>query len=155
MRSTPLAASPALSETAAVACCCSYAAAATVDAASSMERMWPTIVRTASMAAPVSDLVDTTIVEMVAVADAVWRATTASQLAPLLTVPEARAVAYDVADSQIVSQKLGAEAFLAALRSQRVTLNPRYGVLDPAQKTIVSGQSGSLSVPAQGETPAP
>jgi hypothetical protein len=33
-----------------------------------------------------------------------------------------------------------------------VTLNPRYGVLDPEQKIVVTGRSGSLSEPA---APAP
>lgn len=78
-----------------------------------------------------------------------------SELAPLLTVPDAKPIAYDVADYQLVSSKLGAEAYLAALKQQRVTLNPRYGVLDPEQKTVVTGQSGSLSEPAGGATPAP
>lgn len=71
-----------------------------------------------------------------------------STLEPLVNVPAAREVAYDVADSQIVSQQVGAEAYLADVQASDVTLNPRYGVLDPAQKTIVSGQTGSLSEPA-------
>ena len=29
-----------------------------------------------------------------------------------------------------------------------VVLNPRFGVLDPASKTIIDGQSASLSLPA-------
>lgn len=76
-----------------------------------------------------------------------------SNLEPLVAVPEARPVAYDLADSEIVSQKLGAEAYLARVKDVPVTLNPRYGVLDPAQKVVVTGQSGSLSVPAEGPTP--
>ena len=76
-----------------------------------------------------------------------------SNLAPLLTVPAAKPVAYDVADQQIVAEKMGSEAFLAALQEVPVTLNPRYGVLDPAQKVIATGQSGSLSLPAPGATP--
>ena len=76
-----------------------------------------------------------------------------SNLAPLLAVPAAKPVAYDVADQQIVAQKLGSEAFLAALQQMPVKLNPRYGVLDPAQKVIATGQSGSLSLPAAGATP--
>ena len=55
---------------------------------------------------------------------------------------------YDVADSQLVAERLGPEAYLAEIERRQVTLNPRYGVLDPAQKTIVTGQSGSLSQPA-------
>lgn len=75
-----------------------------------------------------------------------------SNLESLVTVPDARSVAYDVADQQIVSTKLGAEAYLAAVAQQDVTLNPRYGVLDPAQKLIVTDESGSLAKPG---TPTP
>lgn len=75
-----------------------------------------------------------------------------SALAPLVAVPDAKAVAYDVADQAIVSQKLGPEAYLAEVERRKVTLNPRFGVLDPKQKIIVTDQSGSLSVPA---APAP
>ena len=77
-----------------------------------------------------------------------------SELAPLASMPAAREVVYDVADSQIVAQKLGADAFLAAIAQRDVTLNPRYGVLDPEQKIVVSGQTGSLSEPAE-PAPAP
>lgn len=73
-------------------------------------------------------------------------------LAPLLADPAARAVAYDVADQQIVASRLGPEAFLAEVAKRTVTLNPRYGVLDPQQKVIVADQSSSLSSPA---APAP
>jgi len=82
--------------------------------------------------------------------DAVLRG---SDLAPLAAVPAARPVAYDVADQQIVAEKIGAEAYLAAVQQMPVTLNPRYGVLDPAQKVIVTGQSGSLSQPAPAAAP--
>lgn len=71
-----------------------------------------------------------------------------SSLEPLAGVEGAKPVVYDVADSQLVAQKLGAEAYLAEIQRRPVKLNPRYGVLDPAQKTIVTGQSGSLSQPA-------
>jgi hypothetical protein len=73
-------------------------------------------------------------------------------LAPLVAVPDAKQVAYDVADQAIVSEKVGAEPYLAEVARREVTLNPRFGVLDPKQKIIVTDQSGSLSVPA---TPAP
>jgi hypothetical protein len=76
-----------------------------------------------------------------------------SNLEGLVAVPEAKEVAYDVADQQIVSQKIGAEAYLKEIGRRSVKLNPRYGVLDPAQKTIVSGQSGSLSQPVAGSAP--
>ena len=71
-----------------------------------------------------------------------------TNLADLVNVPDAQPVVFDVADQAIVSQKLGAAAYLAEVKRRTVTLNPRYGVLDPAQKTIVTDQSGSLSVPA-------
>ena len=79
-----------------------------------------------------------------------------TDLAVLLNDPDARALAYDVADQQLVSQKVGAEAYVAAVREQPVTLNPRFGVLDPAQKLITSvEQTGSLSRPAPLATPNP
>lgn len=77
-----------------------------------------------------------------------------TNLAGLVDVADAKPVVYDVADQAIVSQKLGAAGYLAQVKARTVTLNPRYGVLDPAQKTIVSDQSGSLSVPAANATPA-
>ena len=76
-----------------------------------------------------------------------------SNLAGLLNVPKARPVAYDVADQQIVSDKIGAAAYLAAVSGQQVTLNPRFGVLDPKEKTIIADKSASLAEPAP--TPSP
>jgi hypothetical protein len=76
-----------------------------------------------------------------------------TNLAPLLGVASAKPIAYDVADTQIVSTKLGGEAYLAEIERRSVTLNPRYGVLDPKQKTIVTDRSGSLSEPAAPQTP--
>jgi hypothetical protein len=70
-----------------------------------------------------------------------------SNLEPLLAVPAAKSVAYDVADQEIVSQKIGGDAYLKRAGEQKVTLNPRYGVLDPQQKLIVPDQSGSLAKP--------
>jgi hypothetical protein len=79
-----------------------------------------------------------------------------TELAVLLGNPDARAVAYDIADQQLVAQKVGAEAYVAAVRESPVTLNPRFGVLDPAQKLITSvEQTGSLSKPAPLATPNP
>ena len=75
-----------------------------------------------------------------------------SNLATLLKVPRAVPVAYDVADQQLVAKQLGSQAYLAAVAKQPVKLNPRFGVLDPNQKTIVVDQSGSLAKPA---TPTP
>jgi hypothetical protein len=76
-----------------------------------------------------------------------------SNLAGLLKVPQGRPVAYDLADQQIVSGKIGSEAYLAAVSEQQVTLNPRFGVLDPQQKTIITDQSASLAEPAPTQTP--
>jgi hypothetical protein len=76
-----------------------------------------------------------------------------SNLAGLLNVPAARPVAYDVADQQIVSQKIGSAAYLTAVGQQQVTLNPRFGVLDPNQKTIIADQSASLAEPASSPSP--
>jgi hypothetical protein len=70
-----------------------------------------------------------------------------SQLAGLLAVPDARPIAFDVADQQIVAKRLGAEAYLNAIRDVPVTLNPRFGVLDPTRKLILEGQTGSLAKP--------
>jgi hypothetical protein len=76
-----------------------------------------------------------------------------SNLAGLLNVPKGRPIAYDVADQQIVSNKLGSEAYLAAVGKQPVTLNPRFGVLDPNQKTIIADKSASLATPMASPTP--
>lgn len=76
-----------------------------------------------------------------------------SNLAGLLNVPKGRPIAYDVADQQIVSGKLGSEAYLAAVAKQSVTLNPRFGVLDPTQKTIIDDKSASLAKPVAQATP--
>jgi hypothetical protein len=75
-----------------------------------------------------------------------------SNLAGLLNVPKARPLAYDVADQQIVSEKVGSAAYLAAVAEQQVTLNPRFGVLDPNQKTIIADQSASLAEPVPTQT---
>jgi hypothetical protein len=76
-----------------------------------------------------------------------------SNLAGLLQVPKGRPVAYDLADQQIVSGKVGSEAYLAAVSEAQVTLNPRFGVLDPKQKLIISERSASLAEPAPTQTP--
>ncbi len=79
-----------------------------------------------------------------------------SQLAGLLAVPDARPIAFDIADQQIVAKKLGAEAYLKAVQDIPVTLNPRFGELDPARKLIISDSSGSLAEPASpAATPTP
>lgn len=71
-----------------------------------------------------------------------------SNLAPLLTEPAARQIAYDVADQQLVAKAVGTETYLKDMQSVSVELNPRFGVLDPSTKAIVTGQSSSLSLPA-------
>lgn len=73
-----------------------------------------------------------------------------SNLAPLLDVPDAKPIAYDIADQQLVAKAVGSQAYLADVQATEVKLNPRFGVLDPAQKTIIDGQSSSLSQPAAG-----
>jgi hypothetical protein len=73
-----------------------------------------------------------------------------SNLAPLLNVPDAKPIAYDLADQQLVAQAVGQDAYLKSVQGIAVDLNPRFGVLDPAQKTIVDGQSSSLSLPVSG-----
>jgi hypothetical protein len=76
-----------------------------------------------------------------------------SNLAGLLQAPKGRPVAYDLADQQIVSDKVGSEAYLAAVSEAQVTLNPRFGVLDPKQKLIITDKSASLAEPAPTQTP--
>jgi hypothetical protein len=77
-----------------------------------------------------------------------------SALADLLAVPDAKPIAFDVADQQIVAQQVGAEAYLTEVRERPVTLNPRFGVLDPTRKLIIPGRTGSLAEPASAPTPA-
>lgn len=67
-----------------------------------------------------------------------------SNLAPLLNVPKAIPLAYDIADEQIVAKQLG-QSYLTEIAKVPVKLNPRFGVLDPADQTVVSDQSGSLA----------
>jgi hypothetical protein len=85
--------------------------------------------------------------------DAVLRG---SNLEALLPIPAAKEVAYDVADQQIVAQKVGTQPYLDQLAQEEVTVNPRYGVLDEKQKLINGEQSGSLARPASpSPTPTP
>ncbi|MCW2805087.1 MAG: hypothetical protein QOF52_1172 [Propionibacteriaceae bacterium] len=73
----------------------------------------------------------------------------------LLNIPAAKAVAFDLADSLIVQQKLGSEAFLAEVKATPVEVNPRYGVWNPdtTDGSILNGEAGSLSQPAAVQTP--
>jgi hypothetical protein len=76
-----------------------------------------------------------------------------TNLAPLLPVEGARPVLDDIADEQIVASRMG-QQYVTELGKINVTLNPRLGVLDPQQKTIIENQSSSLSSPAPaGPTP--
>ena len=72
-----------------------------------------------------------------------------SDLVGFLANPDAKTLAYDIADQELVSKRLGAQAYLESVKATPVTLNPRFGVLDPNDKTITSvEQTGSLSTPA-------
>ena len=71
-----------------------------------------------------------------------------SQFAPLLDRPDGRPLAFDLADQNVVFTQLGAEGYGAEVSGRDVVLNPRFGQLDPATKTIAENSSGSLSVPA-------
>ena len=77
-----------------------------------------------------------------------------SNLEPLLPIPAAKEIAYDVADQQIVADKVGSQPYLDQVAQQQVTVNPRYGVLDEKQKLIITDQSGSLAKPVS-PTPTP
>ncbi|HEY9290704.1 MAG TPA: hypothetical protein VIP98_05435 [Microlunatus sp.] len=63
----------------------------------------------------------------------------------VLRVPDAHDLAYDLADVQIISQKLGEDAFRKELQNAEVTVNPRYGSWDPKQSLTVIPGTGSLS----------
>ena len=113
-----------------------------------------------SRAAVVNSLIHGLIAEQVAAANKITitdgeRAALikTSNLAGLLQVPKGRPVAFDLADQQIVSGKVGSEAYLAAVSNAQVTLNPRFGVLDPKQKLIITDKSASLAEPAPAQTP--
>jgi hypothetical protein len=72
------------------------------------------------------------------------------QLNPaVLQVPAAHDLAYDLADVQIVSSKIGEDQFKKALVSADVKVNPRYGSWDPRQSLAVVPGTGSLSQTAE------
>ena len=113
-----------------------------------------------SRAAVVNSLIHGLIAEQVATANKITITDSerdalikTSNLAGLLRVPKGRPVAYDLADQQIVSGKVGSEAYLAAVSDAQVTLNPRFGVLDPKEKLIITDKSASLAEPAPAQTP--
>ena len=116
--------------------------------------------QTVSQAAVINAMIHGLIAEQVAVANKITITDAQrdalvkdSALAGLLNVEKAKPVAYDVADQQIVSSKIGNTAYLAAVSDQQVVLNPRFGVLDPNQKTIITDKSASLAEPAPTQTP--
>lgn len=76
-----------------------------------------------------------------------------SNLAALLDIPSAKVVAYDAASQQLVAKKVGAQQYLADAAKIPVRLNPRFGVLNEQEKTIVDSSSGSLSKPAAQPSP--
>jgi hypothetical protein len=68
------------------------------------------------------------------------------QLNPaVLKIPDAHDLAYDLADVQIVSSKIGQNAFGRELARADVTVNPRYGSWNPQKSLAVVPDSGSLS----------
>jgi hypothetical protein len=72
------------------------------------------------------------------------------QLNPdVLKVADARDLAYDLADIQIVSQAIGQKEFGKAIGDADVRVNPRFGTWNPKQSLAVVPGSGSLSQEAQ------
>ena len=71
--------------------------------------------------------------------------------AQLLQQADAKELAYDLADAQIVSQQLGVQKYLADTEAIPVRLNPRYGSWKNGQMV---GDTGSLSQPAS-PSPSP
>ncbi|QGN33547.1 hypothetical protein [Microlunatus sp. Gsoil 973] len=72
------------------------------------------------------------------------------QLNPdVLKVTEARQLAYDLADIQIVSGSIGDKEFGKAITATDVRVNPRFGTWDPKQSLAVVPGGGSLSQEAQ------
>jgi hypothetical protein len=72
------------------------------------------------------------------------------QLNPdVLKVADARELAYDLADIQIVSQTIGQKEFGKAISDADVRVNPRFGTWGPKQSLAVVPGSGSLSQEAQ------
>lgn len=73
------------------------------------------------------------------------------QLNPaVLKVAEARDLAYDLADIQIVTTALGENEFKKVITQADVKVNPRYGSWDPKQALAVVPGTGSLSRAGQG-----
>ena len=73
-----------------------------------------------------------------------------SNLAGLLNVPKAPARRLRRGGSADVSGKIGSAAYLAAVGEQQVTLNPRFGVLDPEPE---DDHHRSVGVPGRARRP--
>lgn len=68
------------------------------------------------------------------------------QLNPaVLKVQQARDLAYDLADIQIVNEALGEDEFKKVVTAADVEINPRYGSWKPSQALAVIPGTGSLS----------
>ncbi|MGC3953015.1 MAG: hypothetical protein QM804_01970 [Propionicimonas sp.] len=75
-------------------------------------------------------------------------AAAASVMPPELAAdPQAASFATDYVTTALVSEKLGQDAFLAAVAKLDVVVNPRYGTWDASHAAVVPG-TGSLSDPA-------
>lgn len=68
----------------------------------------------------------------------------------ILTVPQAQALGYHLADIQIVTKAIGEKQLKKALTKADVEVNPRYGSWDPQQALAVIPGTGSLSRATQG-----
>ncbi|QDP97944.1 hypothetical protein FOE78_20380 [Microlunatus elymi] len=69
-----------------------------------------------------------------------------AQLNPaVLQIADAHELAYDLADVQLITKKIGEDEFKKELEQADVTVNPRYGSWDPKQSLTVIPGTGSLS----------
>ncbi|MBA8794579.1 hypothetical protein FHX74_002198 [Friedmanniella endophytica] len=62
-----------------------------------------------------------------------------------LSVPAARDFVYDVADTSIMTKRLGEQQFAKLIAGSDVVVNPRYGSWQPGQSVTVIAGNGSLS----------
>lgn len=72
------------------------------------------------------------------------------QLTQLAAYPALTEFINRFADSQLISSKVGEEAFIPAAQSVPVEVNPRFGVWD--ESLGLTGETGSLSTPAETTT---
>lgn len=75
----------------------------------------------------------------------------ANGLTALLAQEDGREFANAVADQAILLSVMGSEAYVQAIAGADVTVNPRFGQLDPQTHQILEGSSGSLIKPATGQ----